>query len=295
MAKTAGRIWLDGKIVDLEEGSLPLMAHASQRGSLVFDVGSFAPASGGVALFRARDHVARFFRSAGIVGLPIPFSEESLVDAARQAVLANGARGAGLVRWSVFFAAGEPDLIPRDRGTHIAIAIQELDDNVRKDPLKIAIFDDGRKAPPDVLPPETKAAGAYLGPMLLRARAIAQDMDDVVLLDRNGDIAEAPIANAFAVVDGAVWTPPLGHVLPGITRRTVLEIARELGLPVREERLPRATFESADEAFLTSTSGPLSPIASVNGKALRGGPTTERLLAAVHEARRSRDAWLIAI
>jgi branched-chain amino acid aminotransferase len=295
MAKTAGRIWLDGKIVDLAHGALPLMAHGSQRGSLVFDVGSFAPAAGGLSLFRARDHVARFFRSASIVGLEIPFSEETLVAAAREVVRASSATGTGLVRWSVFFAAAEPDLLPLSHATHVAIALQTLDETTRRDPLKIAVFDDARKAPPDVLPPETKAAGAYLGPMLFRARAAAQGMDDVVLLDRHGDIAEAPIANAFAVVDGALWTPPLGHILPGITRRTVLEIARELGIAVREERLPRAAFESADEAFLTSTSTPLAPIASINGKALRGGPVTERLLTAVQEARRTREAWLTAI
>jgi len=295
MAKTAGRIWLDGAMVDLERGALPLMAHASQRGSLVFDVGSFAPTARGPALFRARDHVARFCRSAAIVGLEVPFSQEALVDAARQVVAANGAAGPGLVRWSVLFAADEPDLLPKSRTTRVAVAMQALDDPPRKEPLKIAVYDDARKASPDVLSPETKAAGAYLGPMLFRARAVAQGMDDVVLLDRQGDIAEAPIANAFAVVEGAVWTPPLGHVLPGITRRTVLEVAHELGVPVREERLPRDVFENADEAFLTSTSLPLGPIGAINARALRVGPVTEKLLAAVQEARRSRDAWLVTV
>jgi len=137
-----------------------------------------------------------------------------------------------------------------------------------------------------------------LGPMLARKRAIAASPDDVVLLDRDGDIAEAPIANAFAVVAGTLWTPPLGRVLPGITRDSVLALARDEGIPVREERLPLDVFTSADEAFLTSTSLPIAPIGWVNGRPLReaSGPVTTRIVERIAAAQRgadpSRDAWL---
>jgi branched-chain amino acid aminotransferase len=298
MATTAPILWLDGALVPSSDARIPLMAHAAQRGSLVFDVGSFHPTARGPALFRAREHVARFLRSARIVGLGLSFDEETILRAS-VSVVAESGHDDGLIRWSAFFAVGEPDLVPRDPAARVAVAAQILDGPPSYAPIRVAIFDDARKAAPDVLSPEAKAAGAYLGPMLARQRAIAEGADDVVLLDRDGDIAEAPVSNAFAVVGGALWTPPLGRILPGITRDSVIAIAKAEGIVVREETLPLDVFSSADEAFLTSTSAPLSPIGWVNGRALGSaavGPVTRRLLERLEAARHGddpdRDAWL---
>lgn len=290
MAITAPLLWLDGAMVESTAAGVPLMGHAAQRGSLVFDVGSFRMTPRGPALFRARDHVARFLRSAGIVGLELPFDAETLVRAAVRAVAESGSVE-GLVRWSAFLTAREPDLVPRDHAAHVAVAAQTLQDPPRHTPIRVAVFEDARKAAPEVLPPNTKAAGAYLGPMIARKRAIAAGADDVVLLDKDGDIAEAPIANAFAVIGGTLWTPPLGRILPGITRDSVLAIAHAESIPVREERLSLEAFTSADEAFLTATSLPIAPIASVNGRALGAapGPITSRLMEQLARARSGAD------
>ena len=291
MAITAPLLWLDGERIATSTATIALMGHAPQRGSLVFDVGSFHPAGGGVALFRARDHVARFMRSARIVGLPVRFEEEELVRAAIEVVAACG-RDDGLVRWSAFYAAAEPDLLPRDLTTRIAVAAQLLEDPPQMKALRVVVFDDARKAGPDVLNPEAKVAAAYLGPMLARRRAIAAGADEVVLLDSDGNLAEAPVANVFAVVGGALWTPPLGRILPGITRDAVLAIARAEGIVVREEPLPPEAFAAADEAFLTATSLPIAPIGSVNGRPLgtAPGPMTTRLAARLTAAQGGADA-----
>lgn len=301
MAITASLLWLDGALIATEEATIPLMGHAPQRGSLVFDVGSFHHAKGAVSLFRAREHVARFMRSAGIVGLALPFDEHALIRAAVDVVGACG-REEGLVRWSVYFAASEPDLLPRDMTTRVAVAAQLLEDAPHAahgvKPIRVALFDDARKAAPDALSPEAKVAAAYLGPMLARRRAVASGADDVVLLDFEGNIAEAPIANVFAVRGGALWTPPLGRVLPGITRDAVLAIARAEGIAVHEETLTREAFATADEAFLTATSFPIAPISAIDGRALPGapGPLTARLGARLTAAQRGEDAafasWL---
>ena len=297
MAITAPLLWLDGALVDSSTAGAPLMGHAAQRGSLVFDVGSFRTTARGPALFRARDHVARFLRSTRIVGLELGYDLDALVEAAVRVVGDSGAKE-GLVRWSAFLTAREPDLVPRVHAAHVAVAAQTLQDPPRIAPIRVAVFDDARKAAPAVLPPDTKAAGAYLGPMIARKRAIAAGADDVVLLDETGDIAEAPIANAFAVVSGTLWTPPLGRILPGITRDSVLAIARAESIPVREERLPLETFASADEAFLTATSLPIAPIGLVNGHALSPapGPITSRLIEQLARARSgsdpARESWL---
>ncbi|MBX3233893.1 MAG: aminotransferase class IV [Labilithrix sp.] len=296
MAITAPKLWLDGALVDASSAGVPLMGHAAQRGSLVFDVGAFHATARGPALFRPRDHARRFLRSTRIVGLEASVTEEELVDAAVEVVATNGATE-GLVRWSAFFAAAESDLIPRSSAARVAVAAQLLQDPPRSAPLSVATFEDARKAGPSALPPDAKAAAAYLGPMLARRRAIAAGADEVVLLDDEGFIAEGPIANAFCVIGGTLWTPPLGRILPGITRDTVLTLARAEGIPVREEPLARAAFVSADEAFLSGTSLPLAPIGVIDGRALPApGPVTARLLELTLAARRgARDEWSVYI
>lgn len=283
-------MWVDGAMIATEGATLPLMAHAAQRGSLVFDVGSFHRTARGPALFRAREHVARFLRSARVVGLELAYGEDALVEAAR-AVVAPAGKDDGLVRWSAFFAAREPDLLPRSSRASVAVAAQLYEDPPRTTPLRIATFDDARKAAPEAIDPSVKAAAAYLGPMLAKRRAVAAGAEEVVLLDRDGFVAEAPTANAFAVVGGTLWTPPLRYVLAGITRDAVLTLARADRIPVREEPLPREAFASSDEAFLTATSYPVAPIGAIDGRALAApGPVTQRLIERVAAIQGGRDA-----
>jgi len=289
---TASRIWVDGALVAIADATLPLMAHAAQRGSLVFDVGSFHPTPNGPGLFRAREHVARFLRSAALVGLELAHGEDALLEAARTVVAACG-KNEGLVRWSAFFSASEPDLVPRSSKARVAVAAQILEDPKRATSLRVATFADAKKASPDSLNPQIKVAAAYLGPMLARRRATAAGADEIVLLDAEGFVAEAPTANVFAVVGGALWTPPLRYVLPGITRDAVLALAREDGIPVREEPLPLDAFSSADEAFLTATSFPIAKIGAVNGRAFGESPVTDRLIERIEAAQASHEAWVM--
>lgn len=297
MALTAPLVWLDGKVVPVARATLPLMAHAAQRGSLVFDVGAWHRTPRGRALFRVDAHVERLLHSASVVGIELPYDHDALKQAAIDVINANDPRTDGLVRWSVFFAAGEPDLLPRSNSAHVAVAAQTLKDPPRARPLRIATFPDAIKAPPAALDPTAKAAAAYLGPMIAKRRAIAAGADDVVLLDGEGNIAEAPIANVFVVRNEILITPPLGAILPGITRRSVLEIARNLGIATREEPISRAEFQGASEAFLTGTSLPLAPIGVIDGLPLPAKtPVTSRLADALRSVRRDTHegyaSWL---
>jgi branched-chain amino acid aminotransferase len=278
MATTAKAVWLDGSLGTLDDAALPLTSHAVQRGSLVFDLGSFHGAPQGVALFRAREHVVRFLGSTRLIGLELDHDEAALLAAARAVVRANGIEE-GLIRWTAVYAAPEPDLVPRETRTRVLVSVHTLQDAPKTNGMRVSIFADARKAPREVMPPEAKVAASYLGPMLARRRAMAAGSDEVVLVDGDGFVAEAPTANVFAVVGGALWTPPLGNVLPGVTRDAVLTLARAEGIAVREEPLPVDALAGADEAFLTATSLPLGPIGSINGRALRHdvGPITTRL------------------
>lgn len=281
-------VWMNGAVVAFRDATVSVLSHAMQRGSLVFDVGSFHATARGTKLFRAREHVERFVRSAKIIGLALPFDADRIERAAHEAIVA-AELDEGLLRWSAFFPNMEGDLVPRDATASVAVAAYAPSDTLpvgaapkpKIERYKVAIFDDARKAGPEVFPPEAKVAAAYLGPMLARRRAIAAGADEVVLLDREGNVAEAPTANVFAVIGGAIVTPPLGRILDGITRDSAIAIARAEGLTVREEPLRPEALAAADEAFLAASSMPIAPIASINGVGMRAtdAPITERLRA----------------
>jgi branched-chain amino acid aminotransferase len=150
-----------------------------------------------------------------------------------------------------------------------------------------------------VLPPQAKVAAAYLGPMLAKRRALAEGHDEVVLLDREGLVAEAPTANVFAVRGGELVTPTTERVLAGITRASVLDLARAEGIPAREAALSPEELASADEAFLAGTSLPVQPVVAVDGRPMRAGapgPLTARIKALLVACERGHDGrfahWL---
>jgi branched-chain amino acid aminotransferase len=303
---SARAAWLDGKLVTPDEARASVLSHAMQRGSLVFDVGALRDGANGTALlFRPREHVARFLRSATLIGLEIPYSAPTLLAATVETVRASGVTSA-LVRWSAFVAALEPDVVPRlPVRTSVLIAVIGPGDYgapgefTGRRPLvsHVSIPRDFRKAGPEVLPPQAKVAASYLGPMLAKRHALAQGFDDVLLLDAEGLVAEAPTANVFAVIGGGLLTPPTTRVLSGITRDAVLALARAEKIPAREADLTPAEISGADEAFFTATSLPVQAIASFDREPLRlqaPGPITRRIQEALAACERGADPRFLA-
>jgi branched-chain amino acid aminotransferase len=293
-------VWFEGKLVPPASATMSVMAHAAHRGSLVFDFGAFHETPGGVRVFRQLEHLDRFRRSVGLLGLELGYELDDLAEATRQTVEASELRE-GYVRWSAFVATSEPDLVPRGKRVSVAIAAYVTADMLgegelpasRPAALRIAVFDDVRKAPPEVLTPLAKIGASYAGPMIAKRRALAAGADEIVLLDVDGDVAEGPTSNVFAVMGARLVTPPLGRILDGITRDSVLAIARAEGIVAQEQPISLAELASADEAFLTASSFPIAPIGSVNGAALRKdapGEMTRRLLSILLDAERGRDA-----
>jgi branched-chain amino acid aminotransferase len=299
-------IWLDGSLVDREKAQTSVLSHAMQRGALVFDVGALCGGSGGRALlFRPREHIDRLLRSAALVGLDLRLDAVALLAATLETARASGVTS-GLVRWSAFVPTPEADVVPHARA-HVSVAIAVIvpedlaapGEPIPRKPAAshVAIARDLRKAGPDVLPPHAKVAAAYLGPMLAKRRALDQGFDEVVLLDGEGRIAEAPTANLFAVRDGALITPPLERVLAGVTRDAVLAIARAEGIPAREAHLTPEELAAADEAFFTATSLPVQPIASVDWRPLHEGapgPVTTRITRVLVACELGEDARFAA-
>jgi branched-chain amino acid aminotransferase len=296
---------MNGTLVGWDEARVSVLSHAIQRGALVFDVGPMRESGSRVLLFRPREHIARLLRSAALVGHQIPWSEAQLLDATvatARAAVAAGTKSA-LVRWSAYVATVEPDVVPRGAATaSVAIAVITPEDSAlpgaeapapKADTVRLHVPRDVRKAGPEVFPPQAKVAASYLGPMLAKRAALAAGYDEVVLLDREGRVAEAPTCNVFAVRGGELVTPPLERVLAGITRDAVLAIAHAEGIPAREAHMTAEELAGADEAFLTASSLPVQGVASVDGRAMRDGapgPVTRRLRAALTACERGEDA-----
>jgi branched-chain amino acid aminotransferase len=308
-------VWINGTLVAWDEARVSILSHAIQRGALVFDVGAMREgAARRVVLFRPREHVARLLRSAALVGHEIPWSEEQLLEATiatARAALAAGTRSA-LVRWSAYVATVEPDVVPRRvAGASVAIAVITPEDAAlpgaeapgpKAETVRLQVPRDVRKAGPEVFPPQAKVAASYLGPMLAKRAALAAGYDEVELLDREGRVAEAPTCNVFAVRGGELVTPPLERVLAGITRNSVLAIARAEGMAAREAHLTPEELAGADEVFLTASSLPVQGVASVDGRAMSAGapgPVTRRLRAALTACERGDDArfasWVVDV
>jgi branched-chain amino acid aminotransferase len=288
------------------EATVHVLSHSLQRGSLVFDYTSVHQTPRGPAIFRLREHLERFLRSVSVVGLPLQLGLDELLAASRATVRANP--GANAFKISAYLPSIEVDVVPMDERVSVAIAAYDsLRDVVLRTPhprpftptLALKIERTRRRLAPH-LPPSAKAAANYLGAMMAKWAARKEGYDDVVLLDHAGNLAEGPTTNVFLVDgQGVLRTPPLDEVLAGVTRASLLELAKHEGIPVREEPLPPEALFDAAEVFLAGSSVGVWPVASVDGRPVRGGapgPVAKRLKARIDAITAGADAdfahWL---
>ncbi|MDJ0865825.1 MAG: aminotransferase class IV [Myxococcota bacterium] len=303
------RIWIDGRLVPWADATVHVLSHSHSRGSLVFDYLSVHETPRGPAIFRLPEHVQRFLRSVALVGLPLARDEAELCTASVETVAANP--GANALKICAYLPSVEVDVVPLD--DHVAVAIAAYDylhdvilrKSQRPPPrpeLKLHI-ERTRKRIEAHLPPQAKAAANYLGPMMAKWRARQRGFDEVVMVDEAGFVAEGPTTNVFAVDDhGVLRTPPAGSILEGITRGSVLELAKHAGIPAREESMRPEALQDAAEVFLTGTSAGVWPVASIDGKAVgdgKPGPITTRLRERFEAVSGGHDAdfdhWLTVV
>lgn len=295
------RIWIDGTLRPWAAAQVHVLSHAIQRGSLVFDYMSVHRTPRGVAVFRLREHVERFLHSCELMGLPIEQGGAELAEAIRATVRANP--GARAVKISAYFASVEIDVVPMD--THVTVAIAAYDpktditDRLPEPPppkpelLKLWIEKQTAHRREDIVPPQAKVSANYASPMTAKIRARARGYDEIVLVDEDGHLAEGPTSNLFVVDEhGALLTPPTRKVLLGVTRASILEIARAEGLEVREEPILPESLATAREVFLTGTTAGVLPAHSVDGRPVGDvcpGPVAARLKARFAAAERGED------
>lgn len=281
-------VWIDGELRPWAEATVHVLSHSLQRGSLVFDYMSVHELPAGPAVFRLREHIERFFHSCELMGLPVEQSAEELSAAIRESVRANP--GARAVKISAYFASVEIDVVPID--THVTIAIAAYDParditaRLPKAPppkpefLKLWIEKERANRRDDIVSPQAKVSANYASPMMAKARARAEGYDEIVLVDEDGHLAEGPTSNLFLVDgEGTLLTPSARKVLHGVTRGSIIELAKACDIPFQERPLLPAALVGASEAFLTGTTAGIWPVASVDGEALAScpGPVSSRL------------------
>jgi branched-chain amino acid aminotransferase len=272
-------VYLDGEFVDASEARISIFDHGLLYGDGIFE--GLRLFSG--ALFRPRDHLARLARSARAIRLELPLSGEELlaatVETARRSRLADAH-----VRIVVTRGYGSPGLDPaRCERPTLIIAAYPFPPHLGSEPLRLVTSAVVRKAPRS-LGAHVKSLN-YLDSILAHQQARAGGANDAIMLDPFGAVAECTSANLFAVIDGVLVTPTTRAALPGITRKTVLELAAELGVPCEVREVWPAELHSADAAFVTGSGAGVVPVADVDGYPLdsAGDPIVTSLIAGYRE------------
>jgi branched-chain amino acid aminotransferase len=283
MALTGKKIWLDGEMVNWDEAKVHVLSHALHYGTGYFEgIRCYALEDGRSAVFRLDEHVRRFFDSGKILGFPLPRPFGEIKNAILDTVRANGLKEC-YIRPLAFVGLGEMGLYAPDNPIHVAIAAWSwgayLGDEGIKNGIRAKVSSYTRHHP-NVMMTKSKVSGNYINSVLAKAEVKQAGYDEAIMLDPDGYVAEASGENIFIVRDGRIKTTPLTSILPGITRDSVLTIARDKGYPVEEERFTRDELYTADEAFFTGTAAELTPIREVDNRKVGErcpGPATQDL------------------
>lgn len=287
-------------MVPHEKARIHVLSHALHYGSGVFEGIRAYDTTKGPAIFRLREHVERLFHSAAAFGMKIPYSRKKIENAIRKVVAANQLHACYL-RPLVFFGEGTMTLFPRGAKLHVMIAAW---------PWKL-YFGEGTAISIGIsryvrfhkgsVVPGAKIGGYYATSVLATLDARARGFDECVMMDHEGYVAEGPGENIFLIKAGRVFTPNSPSILRGITRESVIEIVRDLGMGVIEKKITLSELMGANEVFLTGTAAEITPVGKINNRRIgKGGmgPITTRIAAiyraAVHGKLPRYRRWLTA-
>lgn len=299
-----GLIWLDGEMVPWREAKTHVLTHTLHYGLGVFEGIRAYRTDQGAAIFRLRAHIDRLYRSAHILGMPMPYDKDTVNKAICATVIRNDLKSA-YIRPLCFYGSESMGLRADNLRVHVMVAAWEWGaylgaENIQRG-IRIRTSSFTRHHV-NVTMCKAKATGSYMNSMLALHEALRDGYDEALLLDAEGYVAEGSGENIFLVRDGILFTPDLTSALEGITRDTILEFAAELGIPVKEKRITRDEVYIADEAFFTGTAAEVTPIREIDGRAIgngRRGPITERLQTLyfdqVHGRRDQFPQWLTRV
>ncbi len=301
MEKTE-KIWFNGGLVGWDEARVHVLTHTLHYGLGVFEgIRCYLTDDGRSALFRLEDHTERFFASAHVAQMEIPYSKEEINQAIVDTLKTNGLEEA-YIRPIAFIGYGNMGLYPGDNPVDVAIAAWKWGAYLGEEGIKQGIrakVSSFARHHVNVAMTKAKIVGNYVNSILAKREVVSCGYDEAIMLDPDGFVSEGSGENIFIAKEGVLKTPPLTSILKGITRDSVIEIAWELGIEVVEERFTRDELYMADEAFFTGTAAEITPIREVDDRRIgkgRPGPITELIQKVFFETVRGKNTqynhWL---
>lgn len=284
----AKHIWYNGKLVPWEKATVHVLAHALHYGSTVFEGERAYPTPNGPVIFRLKDHTRRLFDSAKIYSIEIPYTQDQINAACKEIINVNGLTKGAYLRPFAFRSYGEIGVAPKiSPPIDTVVAAFEWGAYLGAEGLENGIdvmVSSWQRLAPNTIPALGKAAGNYLSSQLISMEAKRMGFAEGIGLGVDGTVSEGAGENLFLIRDGVIYTPGLANsILQGITRDTVITLARAHGFEVREQAIPREFLYLADELFLTGTAAEVTPVRSVDKITVgagKRGPITEAIQAA---------------
>jgi branched-chain amino acid aminotransferase len=291
----ADLIWHNGELVAWEDAKVHVLTHGLHYGTGVFEGERAYESAQGTAVFRHHDHLRRLFMSAELYYMPIPYTLQELRAATHELIAANELREC-YIRPIVFRGYGQMGLYPLDCSVEVSIAAWPwgayLGEEGKRGGIRAKVSS-WRRIPHDALIPHAKASGQYLNSVLAKIEASKAGYDEAILLDAHGFVCEGSGENIYVIRDGQVFTPPQSAgILDGISRKSIITIARDLGHEVIERDLARAELYLADEVFLSGTAAELVPVREVDDHQIGAGepgPITREVARVFDDALHGRD------
>ena len=283
MSIKTDKIWLDGELIRWEDAKVHVLSHALHYGTGYFEgIRCYELAGGRSAVFRLPEHIRRLADSGKILGFPLPYTEAQICGATIDVIRANKLKEC-YIRPLAFVGLGELGLYAPNNPVNVCIAVWPwgayLGDEGLQKGIRAKISSYTRHHV-NVMMTKSKGAGNYINSVLAKHEVKKAGYDEAIMLDAEGYVSEASGENIFIVRDGVIKTTPLTSILPGITRDSILTLARDLGYRVVEDRFTRDELYIADEAFFTGTAAELTPIREVDDRPIGGGcrgPVTEKI------------------
>ena len=286
MVQKVSKIWMDGKLIPWEEANVHILTHSLHYGLAVFEgIRCYLCPDGKSAVFRLREHVDRLFDSAQIGDIKIPYSKREISEACKETLRVNQLRE-GYIRPIVFIGEGVMGVYPGENPIQVAIITWSwgayLGEGALEKGIRVKVSSYTRHHV-NVMMTKAKICGNYVNSVLAKREVTKMGYDEALMLDTEGYVSEASGENIFMVKNGLLKTTPLTSILSGITRDSVIQIAKAKKIPLLEERFTRDELYTAQEAFFTGTAAELTPIREVDDRMIgngKPGPMTKELQAA---------------
>jgi len=295
MVQKVSKIWMDGKLIPWEEANVHILTHSLHYGLGAFEgIRCYLCQDGKSAVFRLREHVDRLFDSAQIGDIKIPYTKREISEACKETLRVNQLKE-GYIRPIVFIGEGVMGVYPGDNPIRVAIITwswgaylgeEALEKGIR---IKVSSY---TRHHVNVMMTKAKICGNYVNSVLAKREVMKMGYDEALMLDTEGYVSEASGENIFMVKNGVLKTTPLTSILPGITRDSVIQIAKVKKITLLEERFTRDELYTAQEAFFTGTAAELTPIREVDDRIIgdgKPGPMTKELQATFFDIVRGKN------